>query len=95
MNSETAKIGKRHTLVIPANIRRQYGLEEGALVMLEARQEGVLLRPVITLPVERYSSTRKAEFLLNNSVTMEDYEWAVKEVIKMGIDPETIPHEKP
>lgn len=95
MNSETAKIGKRHTLVIPAIFRRQYGLEEGALVMLEARQEGVLLRPVITLPVERYSSTRKAEFLLNNSVTMEDYEWAVKEVIKMGIDPETIPHEKP
>ncbi len=82
-------------MVIPANIRRQYGLEEGALVILEARQEGVLLRPVITLPVERYSSTRKAEFLLNNSVTMEDYEWAVKEVIKMGIDPETIPHEKP
>jgi len=82
-------------LVIPAIFRRQYGLEEGALVMLEARQEGVLLRPVITLPVERYSSTRKAEFLLNNSVTMEDYEWAVKEVIKMGIDPETIPHEKP
>lgn len=37
----------------------------------------------------------RAEFLLNNSVTMEDYEWAVKEVIKMGIDPETIPHEKP
>ncbi|MDO9565599.1 MAG: AbrB/MazE/SpoVT family DNA-binding domain-containing protein [Candidatus Desulfaltia sp.] len=95
MNSETAKIGKRHTLVIPASIRRQYGLEEGALVILEARQEGILLRPVIALPMERYSSTRKAEFLLNNSVTMEDYEWAVKEVIMMGIDPETIPHEKP
>jgi len=45
--------------------------------------------------MERYSSERKAEFLLNNAVTSEDYEWALKEVKKLGIDPKTIPHEKP
>ncbi len=70
-------------------------MEEGSLVLVEERTEGVLLRPVVTLPVEIYTHERKAEFLLNSAVTQEDYAWAVKEVRKMGIDPKTIPHKKP
>src|SRR4030042_4465474 len=95
MESETAKIGKRGTVGSPAAIRRRYGLEEGSLVVAEAREEGVLLRPAVTLPVERYSPERKAEFLLNNAVTPEDYAWALEEVKKIGIDPQTILHKKP
>jgi AbrB family looped-hinge helix DNA binding protein len=94
-NIETTKVGKRGTIVIPADIRRKYGLEEGSMVIAEARPEGVLLRPVVTLPVEIYTPERKAEFLLNNAITPEDYAWAVKEVRKMGLDPEAIPHEQP
>jgi bifunctional DNA-binding transcriptional regulator/antitoxin component of YhaV-PrlF toxin-antitoxin module len=82
-------------VVIPAGLRRKYGFEEGSLVVAEAREEGVLLRPAVTLPLERYTPERKAEFLLNNAVTPEDYAWALKEIKKLGIDPKTIPHEKP
>jgi hypothetical protein len=32
---------------------------------------------------------------LNNAVTSRDYAWAVREVRKMGLDPRSIPHEKP
>jgi len=95
MEFETAKVGKRGTVVIPVAIRRKYGLEEGSLVVAEAREEGVLLRPAVTLPVERYSPERKAEFLLNNAITPEDYAWAVKEVRKLGVNPKKIPHKKP
>jgi AbrB family looped-hinge helix DNA binding protein len=95
MKSETTKIGRRGTLVIPAGLRRKYGFEEGSMVMAEGRKEGILLRPVITLPLEIYTPERKAEFLLNNVITPEDYSWAVKEVRKLGVDPEKIPHEKP
>jgi len=95
MEAETTKIGKRGTIVIPAGLRRKYGFEEGTLVVAEAQEEGVLLRPAVTLPLERYTPERKAEFLLNNAVTPEDYAWALKEVKKLGIDPKTIPHEKP
>jgi len=95
MRNETIKIGKRGTVVIPVGIRRSYKFEEGSLVIAEARPNGVLLRPVVTLPVEIYSSERKAEFLLNNTVTADDYASAVKEVRNMGLDPETIPHKKP
>jgi AbrB family looped-hinge helix DNA binding protein len=95
MEFETTKVGKRGTVVIPVAIRRKYGLEEGSLVVAEAREEGVLLRPAVTLPVERYSPERKAEFLLNNAITPEDYAWAVKEVRKLGVNPRKIPHKKP
>jgi len=95
MQMATTKIGKRGAVVIPAGLRRKYGFEEGSLVVAEAREEGVLLRPAVTLPLERYTPERKAEFLLNNAVTPEDYAWALREVKKLGIDPKTIPHEKP
>jgi len=95
MSMETTKIGRRGTVVIPAGLRRKYGFEEGAVVVAEAREEGVLLRSAVILPLERYTPERKAEFLLNNAVTSEDYTWALKEVKKLGIDPKTIPHEKP
>jgi AbrB family looped-hinge helix DNA binding protein len=95
MEADTAKVGKRGTVVIPAGLRHKYGFEEGSLVIAEARAEGVLLRPVVTLPLEIYTPERKAEFLLNNAVTPQDYTWAVKEVRKMGLDPKKIPHEKP
>ena len=95
MRIETTKIGRRGTIVIPAPIRRSYGFEEGSMVIVEARSEGVLLRPVVTLPVEIYTPERKAEFLLNNTITPEDYAAAVKEVRKMGLNPKKIPHKKP
>ena len=95
METETTKVGKRGAVVIPAELRRKYGFEEGSLVIAEGRPEGVLLRPVVTLPFEKYPPARKAEFLLNNAVTAEEYAWAVKEVRKMGLDPNTIPHKKP
>jgi AbrB family looped-hinge helix DNA binding protein len=95
MEMDTTKVGKRGTVVIPAGLRRKYGFEEGSVVIAEARAEGVLLRPVVALPLEIYTPERKAEFLLNNAVTPQDYAWAVKEVRKMGLDQKKIPHEKP
>jgi bifunctional DNA-binding transcriptional regulator/antitoxin component of YhaV-PrlF toxin-antitoxin module len=95
MEKEATKMGKRGTVVIPAGIRRKYGFEEGLPLLAEGRPEGILLRPVLTLPFERYTPERKAEFLLNNAVTSRDYAWAVREVRKMGLDPRSIPHEKP
>jgi AbrB family looped-hinge helix DNA binding protein len=95
MDIEATKVGKRGTVVIPAGLRRKYGLEEGSLIIAEGREEGVLLRPVVTLPLEIYSPERKAEFLLNNAITSKDYTWAVKQIRQMGINPETIPHKKP
>jgi bifunctional DNA-binding transcriptional regulator/antitoxin component of YhaV-PrlF toxin-antitoxin module len=76
-------------------MRRRFGLEEGALVIAEEREDGILLRPAVAMPVEIYTPERKAEFLLSNAVEEEEYEEAVKEVRQMGLDPEKIPHYRP
>jgi len=39
------RIGKRGTVVIPAPFRREFGLEEGASVIVEARDGGIFLKP--------------------------------------------------
>ncbi len=92
---ETARIGKRGVLVIPAALRRRFGLKEGSLIIAEDQGEGILIRPAKAIPVEIYTPERKAEFLLNNAVDETDYQWAREEVKKMGLDPDTMPHSKP
>lgn len=95
MKSEVSKVGKRGTIVLPAKLRRRFGIEEGSLVVAEEREEGVLIRPAVALPVEVYSPERRAEFLLSNAVDAKDYARAGEEVRKMGLDPAKIPHRKP
>jgi AbrB family looped-hinge helix DNA binding protein len=92
---EISKVGKRGTVVVPAALRRKFGIEEGGLVIAEERPEGILIRPATAVPVEIYTSERKAEFLLSNAVDAEDYRAAVAEVKKMGLEPSKIPHRKP
>ncbi len=93
--AKVSTVGKRGVVVIPAELRRRYGLEEGSLVIAEASRDGILLRPAVALPVEVYTSERKAEFLLSNAVDDEDYRQALQAVRAMGVDPESIPHHKP
>jgi AbrB family looped-hinge helix DNA binding protein len=93
--AETSKVGKRGAVVIPARLRQQYGIEEGSLVIAEARKDGILIRPAPMPPVEVYTPRRRAEFLLSNAVDAKEYARAVREVRKMGLDPATVPHRKP
>lgn len=92
---EPSKVGKRGTVVIPAELRRRYGIEEGSLVVAEARDDGILIRPAVVMPVEVYTPRRKAEFLLGSAIDAADYAAACAEVRKMGLDPKTVPHHKP
>jgi len=93
--SEVTRVGKRGTVVIPAPLRKRYGLVEGREVLVQETAEGLLLRPAVTLPVDVYSKERRAAFLLENAVDLEDYKRAREEVEKLGLDPDDVPHEKP
>jgi AbrB family looped-hinge helix DNA binding protein len=95
MSQSTSRVGKRGTVVIPAALRRRFGIEEGSLVIAEDREEGILIRPALAVPLESYTAERKAEFLLSNAVDGQDYARAEEEVRKMGLDPATIVHRKP
>ncbi|MEI8295158.1 MAG: hypothetical protein WCG04_01380 [Alphaproteobacteria bacterium] len=59
---------------------------------MKANREGILIVPDVTIPVESYSATRKAEFILSNATDENDYEAAREEVMKLGLDPDSIKH---
>jgi len=92
---ESAKVGKRGAIVVPARLRRRFGIEEGSMVTAEEKDDGILIRPAVLVPVERYSPERKAEFLLSNAVDEADYRSARRTVRKMGLAPDSIPHARP
>ena len=92
---EISKIGKRGTIVIPAELRRRFAFSEGTPVIIEELEDGLSVRPAVALPVEIYSPERKAEFLLSTAMAAKDYREAVAEVRRMGLDPRKIVHEKP
>jgi AbrB family looped-hinge helix DNA binding protein len=92
---ETSKVGKRGTVVMPARLRRKFGIEEGSLVIAEEREDGILIRPAVAYPIEIYTPERKAEFILSSAVDKEDYRVAREAVRKMGLDPDRIEHLSP
>jgi AbrB family looped-hinge helix DNA binding protein len=93
---QTVLIGKRGTVVIPAKLRKRYRLDVGGTMLIEEREDGILMRPAVTTPieVEVYTPERLAEFFLNNAMDEEDYLEARKEVDAMGIDPDSIDHQR-
>ena len=44
---------------------------------------------------ERYTPRRLAQFLLENATDAADYAAARREVRKLGLDPDKIPHDRP
>ena len=93
--SESSEVGKRGTFVIPAPLRRRFGLVAGSEVIAEETPEGILIRPAVTIALEIYSPEWKAEFILSNAVDEEDYARAKEEVVRLGLDPDSIPHAHP
>jgi AbrB family looped-hinge helix DNA binding protein len=89
---QSAKVGKRGAIIVPASLRKRFGIEEGSIVTAEEKDDGILIRPAVVIPIERYSPERKAEFLLSNAIDEADYRKARKAVRKLGIDPDSIPH---
>lgn len=94
-NIQSARVGKRGAIIVPANLRKRFGIEEGTLVIAEEKDDGILIRPAVVVPVEHYTPERKAEFLLSNALDAQDYRQARKEVRKLGVDPDSIPHQRP
>ena len=92
---QSAKVGKRGAIIVPANLRKRFGIEEGTIVTAEEKDDGILIRPAVVIPVERYSPERRAEFLLSNAVDEGDYRKARAAVRKMGLNPDSISHRKP
>ena len=51
-HQRTGHVGRRGTIVLPAAIRRRYGLTDGSLYISEEREEGILIRRAVAIPME-------------------------------------------
>lgn len=55
-------INDRGAITIPATLRRAFGLVAGEEFIVEVTEDGLLLRPSMTVPVEFYSEERIKKF---------------------------------
>jgi len=83
----TTRLTQSGAVELPADLRQRLGLLEGDEVVLEERDGGLFLRPVI----EKWTQEEIAGYLLNNAITQEDYDSASEEVRQMGLDPANVP----
>ncbi len=59
---EKITINERGTLTIPARLRRALGIRPNDELIAEETDQGILLRPAISVPVELYTEKRIGEF---------------------------------
>jgi bifunctional DNA-binding transcriptional regulator/antitoxin component of YhaV-PrlF toxin-antitoxin module len=62
----TLSISNRGDVTLPARMRKELGLHPNTLLIAEITQEGLLLRPAVTLPVEMYTDERIRAFDAEN-----------------------------
>jgi len=49
---KTIRMDKRGLIVIPAHIRKHFKIEQGSLLIVEEKKDGILLRPAVVLPLK-------------------------------------------
>ena len=55
-------INERGVITIPAALRQAFGLKANDELIVEGSQEGILLRPAVSVPIELYTEGRIDEF---------------------------------
>ena len=76
--TKVININDRGTLTLPKEMRRRLGVSRNAQVVAEETDEGILLRPGVTFPVELYSDARLAEFRRNNEEALAKFRFKKK-----------------
>ena len=64
-------INSRGTLTLPKSLRKKYAL--GDQIILDETDEGLVLRPAVTFPIEIYSDARAAEFHKQNEQELKRF----------------------
>jgi AbrB family looped-hinge helix DNA binding protein len=90
MAATTIKMGKRGTIVLPAKLRKQFGLEDGSLLITEAKDGEIRIRPAFVYEPEVWSPEETAYFILINSMTKEEWDENLPHVLELGVDPTKI-----
>jgi bifunctional DNA-binding transcriptional regulator/antitoxin component of YhaV-PrlF toxin-antitoxin module len=73
--------------VLPVKLRKQFGLGDGSLLVTEARDGEIRIRPAFVYEPEVWSPEETAYFILINSMTKEEWDENLPHVLELGVDP--------
>jgi hypothetical protein len=84
---------KEGSIRIPLEARRIFGLENGGSLDLQLEVNGFVLRTEKEddFKGELFTPRRKAELLLDNAFTREEWDEIVASLLEEGIDPKKFP----
>lgn len=90
----TITMEKDGSIIIPIEARRIFGLENGGNIDLLVESNGFVLKTVKEddFKGEFFTPRRKAELLLNNACTKEEWDEIVASLVEEGIDPSKFPN---
>jgi AbrB family looped-hinge helix DNA binding protein len=57
---QTLIVSNRGQLTLPANLRKRFGIKEGGAVILEERENELVLKPALVLEVDMYTDDQVA-----------------------------------
>lgn len=66
---EEITIGRRGAITLPSRLRKRFGLGQNDKLIVEETDQGLLLRPAVSMPIEVYSEERIAEFQQDDGQT--------------------------
>lgn len=85
------RVGARGVIVLPADLRRVFGLREGAFVITEERDDGILVRPAAVVALARDETAEEIEDRYDAALAMgrkseETRPWAEveREILEAG-----------
>ena len=56
--SQTLFVSNRGQLTLPASLRRRFGIKDGGAIILEERDNELVLKPAMVLEVEMYTDAQ-------------------------------------
>ena len=59
---ETLKVSSRGQITLPASMRKRVGIHEGSSVIIEDRDDEIVLKPAAFFEIEMYSDKQIAEW---------------------------------
>ena len=84
-------MGKRGTIVLPAKLRKQFGLRgRGSLLNVDVIDGKISIKPAYAYEPEVWSDEERSYFILINSMTKEEWDRNLSDVLELGIDPAKI-----
>lgn len=69
---ETLKVSSRGQITLPATMRKRIGIREGGAVVIEDRDDEIVLKPAAIFEIEMYSDRQIAEWESADRMSADD-----------------------